>query len=190
MQLHAELEVVGGLAFLVDAHVAGGHALDRAVFVVQHLGGREAREDLDAQRLGLLAQPAHEVRQADDVVAFVVEALGQQRRRRALGARLVQEQELVFGDRLVQRRAQLLPVREQLVEGARIHDGARQDMRAGLGTLFQHAYVDVAAFLLRELLQADGRGQAGGAAADDDHVVFHGFTRAKLLQELLLIHCL
>ncbi|MNM57445.1 hypothetical protein D3C81_686440 [compost metagenome] len=63
-------------------------------------------------------------------------------------------------------------------------------MRAGLGTLFQHAYVDVAAFLLRELLQADGRGQAGGAAADHDHVVFHGFTRAELLQELLLIHCL
>jgi hypothetical protein len=28
VQLHAELEVVGRLAVLADAHVAGGHALD------------------------------------------------------------------------------------------------------------------------------------------------------------------
>ncbi len=190
VQLHAELEVVGRLAVLADAEVAGGHALDRAVLVVQHLGGREAREDLHAQRLGLLAEPAHEVRQADDVVAFVMEALGQQRRRRAARAGLVQEQELVLGDRLVQRRAQFLPVRQQFVQRARVHDRARQDVGAGLRALFQHADIDFAAIVLRQLFQADGGRQAGGTAADDDDVVFHGFAGAELLHELLLVHCL
>ena len=78
VQLHAELEVVGRLAVLADAQVAGGDADDRAVVVVQHLGGGEAGEDLDAQRLGLLRQPAHDVAEADDVVAVVVEAVGQE----------------------------------------------------------------------------------------------------------------
>ncbi|MNL73066.1 hypothetical protein D3C87_1984740 [compost metagenome] len=63
-------------------------------------------------------------------------------------------------------------------------------MRARLGAFLQHAHVDVAAFLRRQLLQADGRGQAARAAADDDDVVLHGFAWAELLQELLLIHCL
>ena len=54
VQLHAELEVVGRLAVLSDAHVARRDAFDRAVVVIQHLGGRKAREDLDAERFGLL----------------------------------------------------------------------------------------------------------------------------------------
>jgi hypothetical protein len=57
VQLHAELEVVGGLAVLADAHVAGGHALDGAVVVVEHFGGGKAREDFHAQGFGLLGQP-------------------------------------------------------------------------------------------------------------------------------------
>jgi hypothetical protein len=72
--------------------VAGGHALDRAVVVVQHLGGGEAGEDLHAQRFGLLAQPLGDGTQADDVVAVVVEAVGQQEVGRAGGAGLAQEQ--------------------------------------------------------------------------------------------------
>ena len=62
VQLHARRVVVGMLAVLADAHVAGGDALDRAVLVVQHLGRGEARIDLDAQLLGLGRQPAAEHR--------------------------------------------------------------------------------------------------------------------------------
>ena len=43
VQFHAALECVGGLAVLADAHVAGGHALDAAVVVIEHFGGGEAR---------------------------------------------------------------------------------------------------------------------------------------------------
>ena len=72
MQLHARRVAVLVLAVLADAHVAGGDALHRAVLVIEHLGGGEARIDLDAQRLGLLAEPATDVAQADDVVAVIV----------------------------------------------------------------------------------------------------------------------
>jgi hypothetical protein len=47
-----------GSPVLADAHVAGGHALDRALVVVQHFGGGKAGEDLHAQGFGLLRQPA------------------------------------------------------------------------------------------------------------------------------------
>ena len=42
VQFHAELEVLGRLAVLAHAHVAGRDALHGAVVVVQDLGGREA----------------------------------------------------------------------------------------------------------------------------------------------------
>ena len=121
---------------------------------------------------------------------MVVEALRQQGGRRGLGAGFVEEEELVFSDRLVQRGAEFLPVGDQLIERNRVHDGAGQDVGARLGAFFQHADIDLGAFLLGELLQADGGCQAGGAAANDDDVVFHGLAGAVLLQELLLIHCL
>ena len=67
VQFHAELEIALGLAFAVHAHVAGGHAHDldtaAAVFLVQYFGGREAGEDFNAQRFGLLAQPSHDIGQ-------------------------------------------------------------------------------------------------------------------------------
>ena len=44
------------LAVLADPHVAGGDADDGALVVVQHLGGGEARIDLDAERLRLARQ--------------------------------------------------------------------------------------------------------------------------------------
>ena len=116
MQLHARRVAVLVLAVLADAHVAGGDALDRAVLVVEHLGAGEARIDLDAQRLGLLAEPAADIAQADDVVAVVVHQPRHQEVGEAVGAGLGQEQELVVGDLGLERRALLLPVRDQLVQ--------------------------------------------------------------------------
>ena len=77
VQFHALLVGVGGLAVLADAHVAGGHTLDRTVLVVEHFGGGEAGEYFDTRSLRLLAQPAHHVTQADDIVAVVLKTLRQ-----------------------------------------------------------------------------------------------------------------
>ena len=188
MQLHAELEVLGRLAVLADAEVAGGDALHRAIVVVEHFRGREAGEDLDAERLRLLRHPAHDIAEADDVVAFVVERQRHQPVGRAPCAGFREEQDVVGGDRLVQRRAQLLPVREQLIHRTRVHHGARQDVRAGLRALLEHDHRHVLALLGCKLLDADGGGQAAGSGADDQHVVFHRFAWAVLFEDRLRCH--
>ena len=186
VQFHAELEVGRGLAVLADAQVAGDDAAHRTTLVVQHLRGREAGEDLDPERLGLLPHPARDVGEADDVVAVVLEDRRQHPVRRAPRRRLGQEQEPVLGHRHVQRRALLLPVGNQFGQAARVHHRARQDVRADLRTLLEHADADVLALLGRELLQADRRGESRGPGADDDHVVLHRFARAELFDEPLL----
>jgi hypothetical protein len=76
VQLHAGLVGGGLFAVLADSHVAGRDTLDLVSFV-KDLRGSEAREDLDAGRFSLLAEPARDVRQADDVHAVVLKALGE-----------------------------------------------------------------------------------------------------------------
>jgi len=49
---------------------------------------------------------------------------------------------------------------------------------------------DVLAFFRGQLLEADGRGQAPGAAADDHHVVFHGFAGTELGEDFFWGHML
>ena len=87
MKFHAQLEAVGGLTIFADAHVACGHAFDGAVVGVQNFCRRKARKDFNAQSFSLLAQPASEVAQADDVIAIVVEAGRQGKVGHARGAR-------------------------------------------------------------------------------------------------------
>jgi len=187
-QLHAELEVRAGLAVLLDAQVAGGHPAHAPLLVIQHLGGREAGEDLHAQCLGLLRHPAHHVAQRDDVAAVVVEVARHQPDGQAARAGFGQRQHLVAGDRLVQRRAQFLPVREQLVHRARVHHRAGEDVRAGLGTLLEHAHGDLLTPFGGDLLQPDGGREPGRAGAHDHDVVLHRLARTVLFQDLLWGH--
>jgi DNA polymerase len=77
-QFHAGLEGVSGLAVMANAHVAGNDAEDAILVVVEHVGSGEAGVDLDAQALGLPGQPAGKRPKADDVVAVVLAALGQE----------------------------------------------------------------------------------------------------------------
>ncbi|CAB3810847.1 hypothetical protein LMG27177_07524 [Paraburkholderia fynbosensis] len=188
VQFHAELEVFGRLAVLADAEVAGGHALHRAIVVVQHFGRRKAREDFDAERFGHCPKPARDVREADHVVAVIFEVVRQRPGRHALRAGFRQEQEAVFGHVDRQRRALFLPVRHQFGDRARVHHRARQDMRPDLRALFQYAHAQLDAFFSRQLFQADRRGQASRAAADDHHVVFHRLAGAVLLNETCVCH--
>ena len=94
----------------------------------------------------------------------------------------------VVGHGLVQRSAALFPIRNQLGQRLGVHDGARQDVRAWLRSFLEHHHRDLFARLGSELLDADGRGQAAGAAADDNDVVFHGFAGTELGQDFLVGH--
>jgi hypothetical protein len=49
-------------------------------------------------------------------------------------------------------------------------------VRADLRAFFDQADVDLAAFVRSELFEADRCGEAGGAAAYDQHIVFHHFA--------------
>jgi hypothetical protein len=82
--------------------------LHRSVVVVQHLGGGEAGEDLYAQAFSLLASHCVTTPSADDVAAFVVQAVGHQPVGRAPGTGFAQEQHVVTGDGLLERRTHAL----------------------------------------------------------------------------------
>ncbi len=172
-QLHPALELGLGRTVARDPEVAGGHAGDRPLVVEQHLRGGEAGVDLDAERLGFAREPAADVAQAGDVHPVVAHQRRQESVRdapRFLGA---EDQEAVVGHRGVERGALRLPVREQLLHRARVHDRARQDMGADFRALLEHADRDFATVLGGKLLEADRGGEAGRASADDHHVVLH-----------------
>src|SRR3546814_457984 len=84
--------------------------------------------------------------------------------------------ERVLRHRRAERRAPLLPVGNELVQGPRLQHRAGQDVGADLGALLQDADGDLPAGFRRKLLQPDRGGQARGPGADDHDVVFHGFA--------------
>jgi hypothetical protein len=103
----------------------------------------------------------------------ILEARGQHEFGNRMRAALGQEEETVLAHRCVERRATRLPVRKKLGERARIHDRARQDVRADLGTFFEHAHAELHVALGRELFEAYRGREACRARADDHHVVLH-----------------
>jgi hypothetical protein len=105
-----------------------------------------------------------------------------------IGAFLAEEEHFVGGDGLVQRRALGFPVGQQFGQRLRVHHRAREDVRAGLGAFFEHHDGKLRSLFGRQLFQANRGGQAAGAAAHHDHVVFHRLTGAELGQNFLGIH--
>src|SRR4051794_37314793 len=69
-QLHAAREAVLRLAVATDAHVARCDTCYRAV-LIEHLGGRKARVDLNAERFGLGGEPAAHFAERYDEVAVI-----------------------------------------------------------------------------------------------------------------------
>lgn len=120
----------GDMGIARDAHVAGGDAGDRALLVVKHFGGGEARIDFNAQRFGLGRQPAAHAAQARDVIAVVMHQGRKQKIGQTQTARRAQQIKPVIGDRRVEGRAVLFPVRQKFVQRNRIDHRARQNMRA------------------------------------------------------------
>ena len=113
-QFHTKLETVHRRAIFAHAHIASGHAFDRAVVVVQHLSPGEARENLHAQRFGLLGHPFGERTQADDVVAMVVGKRWQDHIGHPKAGFFAQKDIGVVSHWLLERRASRLPVWDQL----------------------------------------------------------------------------
>ncbi len=159
-QLHAwGVHAFFRVAFAIDAQVTGDDAAHDAVFVDQRFLGGETRVDLDTQVLGLLGQPAAQVAQGDDVIAFVVHGLGDQRIGQLAGRfGGLQQIDVVTLDRRVERGAEFFPVGEQFVQRTRFEDRAGQDMGTYFGAFLDDAYTDFLTSVGGFLLQAAGCG--------------------------------
>ena len=159
VQLHAAREAGPGLPSLSTPMSPVATPITAPFVVVEHLGGGEARIDLDAQRLGLGRQPAADIAERDDVVAVVVHQRRhheiRQRGPRRVGRATV---ELVVRHRRLER---VVAPRASPGSSRSSADGidhrAGQDMRADLGALFQHHDGSVSGV---ELLQPDRRREA------------------------------
>jgi len=138
--------------------------------VVEHFRGREAGVDLDTERFGLRAEPAHRRTERADEIAVIVHQLGQWPVGQRDAARGPQHEEMILGDHRLQRTLGILPpVGQQAIESDGIDDGARQNMRANRRALLDDDDGDFGV----DLLQANRGGQAGGTCADDHDVIFH-----------------
>ncbi len=173
VQFHPRLEILGRLAVFADADVARRHTPNRAILVKQNLPRRKAWVDLDAQRLGLLPQPADHVAQAHHVIAMIAEAVGQQPVRHLPGTPRRQKHEAIFAHFGMDGRALALPVGQQFVDRPGVHHRPRQGVRADFGAFFQDADANVLATAGGELLDADRGSESRRTPADDHHVVFH-----------------
>jgi hypothetical protein len=151
LQRHARLVCGSRFTIAPDAHVAGSDAGDRAVIAVQHFRGREAGKNFHTEPLGLLGEPAADVAEAHHVHAVVPEACRKGEIRQLVCAALGEEHEAVLADGRIERGVELPPVRYELGERARVHYRSRQDVRADLRALFQHADADLVLLLRREL---------------------------------------
>ena len=87
---------------------------------------------------------------------------------------------MIFIDGLFDRRAFLFPIRHQLVDAARIHDGARNNVRADLLPFFENGDGQIRI----ELAKPISSGEAGRASADNKDIDFQTFTlRHKINQK-------
>ena len=96
-QFHTGLVVGGVSAIAGDSHITGQDTAHCAVFGIQNVGSRKAGENIYAQRFSLLSHPLHDIAQADNIVAMVLEAIRQQPHGCGAGTFFGQEKEFVFG---------------------------------------------------------------------------------------------
>ena len=175
--LRAQL-VAGLVARLVravarNAHVARHDAGD-AVAVVEHVGRGEARQHVAAERLGLAREPLAEIAEADDEVAAIVECARHERLRQTQAAACgAQPFDALCRHRRLHRRAPLAPIREQLVERARLEHGARHDVRANGRALLDDTDRELSIRGARELREPTRRREARRARADHDDIELH-----------------
>jgi hypothetical protein len=93
------------------------------------------------------------------------------------GAFLGQVIDTVFDDERVERRAHLLPIRNQRVQRGGIEHSPGEDVRPDLRTLLQQADGNLAPLRRGQLLQPDRRRKSRRPAAYDYDIVVDAFTR-------------
>ncbi len=150
--------------------IAGDDPLDPARVHDKFAGGKPW-VNFDSQFFRLLAKPAAEIAEADDVATLIVHPGRHRPSGELQGALLaLQQMNLIVADRHAERR--LLPaIRQQLLQGDGIEQGAGEQMGADFRSLLQQT--DRESGIL--LFQGDGCTEPRRTAADDDDIKFHCF---------------
>ncbi len=177
VQLHAGHVAVFLASVGSNTHVAGHNTLNAAIFVIKYIRSGKAGVDFCSHAFCLLCQPAAEVAETDDVVAFIVHGLGDGETR--YFGRLFRTGhvvDVVASDRSVQRCAHLFPVGKQLVQSRGLEDRARKDVGADFGAFFYYTHADVLAGAFAQLANFTGRSQTRRTSADDQDVKLHRFA--------------
>ena len=182
VDLGARLVGAERLAVAAEALVAGDHAADGAVADEQRLRVGLGQHH-HAELLGLLGQVAAELREREDPVALVVEG---RRRGDADAVAGPHEIDRLVPDRPVARQLLDRRVRQQVAQRRGVHDRTGQQVRAGHPALVEHRDGHLAQPLGggrvvgQELAEADGPGEAGRPAADEEHADVDALVLGRL----------
>ena len=161
-----------GAAVVGEADLGEADALHGAVLDDQG-ARRVAVVDLDAGRLGLVGEERGQARDRDDVVADVVHPRRDHLRRDPVRGLRAQEVHVVPLDRdqaRDERRPQVPPARDEVVQAGGLEGGARERVVAGGRGLVDDGDGDLAARGRRALPRPEPRGEPGRAGADDEDV--------------------
>ena len=130
-----------------------------------------SRDERRASLLRALREPGADLRDRRDVVAVVPHRRRSRKTHRPLGGQVVEALAL---DARPERHVLAVHSGEELSEGARVHDGAGEEVRAGCLALLDDRHGDLAQpladsrVLLEKLVQPDRCREAGRAPSDDE----------------------
>ena len=138
MEFHAGLVIPSMAAIVAHPHVAGSDTFYRAIVVVKHFSSGKSRKDFDAQIFRLTAQPATQIAKASSIGTFVVhERWGGKVRHTEFALCRQHPMLIIRHGNLCHRAALLFPVRNQLINGFWVKNGARKNMRTDFRAFFE-----------------------------------------------------
>src|SRR5262249_14609509 len=132
--IDARLEVALRLAVLIDAFVAGSDTHYAIVFD-QQIGSGKTGKEIHTALFNLLTEPPCEFIEGHNVIAVIPKWRRNDRKLKC--PVLGQKQYVIFVHCFLNRCALFLPIRHQFVNAARVHDSARDNMRADLFAFFE-----------------------------------------------------
>ena len=143
----------------IQARGSGAHT-DDSIALDQEFFGRVSHKNVDAQILGLLAQPAHYLAERGDIIALVVHRRGRGNPYRP------RAREHVYGflfHRLPERKVVVAEIGKEVAKRRGVHYGARQAVLAKRRSFFQHADGDFSNATARSVVRFYESGQFNSA---------------------------
>ena len=181
--------VAGHLVPLPIQARGGGAYTDYSIALDQEFLRRVSGKDVDAQILGLLAQPAHDLAERGDIIALVVHRRGRGNPYRPSAGEHVHG--FLF-HRLPERKVVVAEIGKEVAKRRGVHHGARQAVLAQRRSFFQNADGDfsnaTARFVVRfyESGQFNSARQPGRPTPHEEYVHLQTLLRKRFVNDELI----